>query len=81
MVLKLGLLCTNAMPESRPAMEQVVQYLNQDLPLPIFSPSTPGIGAFMPVSMEALSAIGVSSVRNSSVSMFVTHTILDGHGR
>ena len=81
MVLKLGLLCTNAMPESRPAMEQVVQYLNQDLPLPNFSPSTPGIGAFMPVSMEPLSAIGVSSVRNSSVSMFVTHTILDGHGR
>ncbi|KAG7559766.1 Protein kinase domain [Arabidopsis thaliana x Arabidopsis arenosa] len=81
MVLKLGLLCTNAMPESRPAMEQVVQYLNRDLPLPDFSPSTPGIGAFMPVSMEALSAIGVSSIRNSSVSMFVTHTILDGHGR
>ncbi|XP_010425968.1 PREDICTED: L-type lectin-domain containing receptor kinase I.3-like [Camelina sativa] len=81
MVLKLGLLCTNAMPESRPSMGQVVQYLNRDLPLPDFLPSNPGIGAFMPVSVEALSAIGVPSLRNSSVSMFVTHTILDGHGR
>ncbi|XP_023638749.1 L-type lectin-domain containing receptor kinase I.3 isoform X1 [Capsella rubella] len=81
MVLKLGLLCTNAMPESRPSMEQVVQYLNRDLPLPDFSPSTPGIGAFMPVSAVASSAIEVSRLRNSSVSMFVTHTILDGHGR
>ncbi|KAL1203271.1 L-type lectin-domain containing receptor kinase I.3 [Cardamine amara subsp. amara] len=81
MVLKLGLLCTDAMPESRPGMGQVVQYLNRDLPLPDFSPSTPGIGAFMPVSMEASSAIGVPSLRNSSISLFVTHTILDGHGR
>ncbi|KAL1203273.1 L-type lectin-domain containing receptor kinase I.3 [Cardamine amara subsp. amara] len=81
MVLKLGLLCTNAMPESRPAMGQVVQYLNRDLPMPKFSPSTPGIGAFMPVSMQASSAIGVSILRNSSVSLFVSHTILDGHGR
>ncbi|CAH2065352.1 unnamed protein product [Thlaspi arvense] len=81
MVLKLGLLCTNAMSEPRPTMAQVVQYLNRDLPLPDFSPDTPGIGAFMPVSMVAESAIEVPSVRNSSFSMFVTHTILDGHGR
>ncbi|VVB04946.1 unnamed protein product [Arabis nemorensis] len=81
MVLKLGLLCTNAMPESRPAMGQVVQYLSLDLPLPEFSPYTPGIGAFMPVSMEASSAIGIPRLRNSSFSMFVTHTIFDGHGR
>ncbi|ESQ37478.1 hypothetical protein EUTSA_v10002842mg [Eutrema salsugineum] len=81
LVLKLGLLCTNAVPESRPAMAQVVQYLNLDLPLPDFSPYTPGIGAFMPVSMEALSAIVFPSLRNSSFSMFVTHTILEGHGR
>ncbi|XP_023638599.1 putative L-type lectin-domain containing receptor kinase I.4 [Capsella rubella] len=78
MVLKLGLLCTNAVPESRPSMGQVVQYLSQDLPLPDISPYTPGIGAFMHVSMEASSAI---CVPNSSIPMFVTHTILGGYGR
>ncbi|KAL1197271.1 L-type lectin-domain containing receptor kinase I.3 [Cardamine amara subsp. amara] len=81
MVLKLGLLCTNAMPESRPVMRQVVQFLNRDLPLPEFLLDGPGIGAFMPVSMEASSSIGVPILRNSSISLFVTHTILDGHGR
>ncbi|CAN8255021.1 unnamed protein product [Cochlearia groenlandica] len=81
MALKLGLLCTNAMPESRPAMGQVVQYLSMNLPLPDISPSSSGIGAFMPVSVEASSAISSSSLRNSSFSMFVTHTILEGHGR
>ncbi|CAA7030945.1 unnamed protein product [Microthlaspi erraticum] len=82
MVLKLGLLCTNAMPESRPTMGQVVQYLNLDLTLPDISPYTPGIGAFMPVSMEASSsASGVPNSRTSSITMFVTHTILDGQGR
>ncbi|KAF3598086.1 hypothetical protein DY000_02020985 [Brassica cretica] len=64
MVLKLGLLCTNAAPESRPAMGQVVQYLNQSVPLPDFSPYSPGIGAFMPVSMLASFNIGVPNSRN-----------------
>ncbi|KFK33933.1 hypothetical protein AALP_AA5G080000 [Arabis alpina] len=81
MVLKLGLLCTNAMPESRPAMGQVVQYLSMDLPLPEFLLYSPGIGSFMPVSMEASSAIVIPSLRSSSFSMFVTHTVIDGPGR
>ncbi|CAN8277865.1 unnamed protein product [Cochlearia groenlandica] len=33
LVMKLGLLCTNIVPESRPTMEQVVLYLNENLPL------------------------------------------------
>ncbi|KAL1208095.1 L-type lectin-domain containing receptor kinase I.3 [Cardamine amara subsp. amara] len=83
MVLKLGLICTNALPETRPTMGQVVQYLNRNLPLPDFSPYSPGIGAVMPFSMETSSsvAIGIPNPRNSSISMFVTHSILDGHGR
>ncbi|CAN7126424.1 unnamed protein product [Brassica rapa subsp. narinosa] len=81
MVLKLGLLCTNADPESRPAMGQVVQYLNQSVPLPDFSPYSPGIGAFMPVSMLASFNIGVPNSRNLSMPTFVSHTILEGHGR
>ncbi|KAL1197279.1 L-type lectin-domain containing receptor kinase I.3 [Cardamine amara subsp. amara] len=83
MVLKLGLICTNALPETRPTMGQVVQYLNRNLPLPDFSPYSPGIGAVIPFSMETSSsvAIGIPNPRNSSISMFVTHSILDGHGR
>ncbi|XP_013641307.2 L-type lectin-domain containing receptor kinase I.3-like [Brassica napus] len=81
MVLKLGLLCTNAIPEARPTMGQVVQYLNLDLPLPDFSLNSPGIGAFMPVSMEASSTISASNSRSTSIPMFVTHTILRGSGR
>ncbi|KAL1197277.1 putative L-type lectin-domain containing receptor kinase I.1 [Cardamine amara subsp. amara] len=43
-VLKLGLLCTSIVPESRPNMEQVVQYINSHQKLPEFSPNFPGIG-------------------------------------
>ncbi|KAG2329907.1 hypothetical protein Bca4012_020566 [Brassica carinata] len=81
MVLKLGLLCTNAKPEARPTMGQVVQYLNLDLTLPDFSLNSPGIGAFMPVSIEASSSISASNSRSASIPMFVTHTILRGSGR
>ncbi|KAF8083387.1 hypothetical protein N665_0776s0012 [Sinapis alba] len=81
MVLKLGLLCTNAIPEARPTMGQVVQYLNLDLTLPDFSLNSPGIGAFMPLSMEASSTISASNSRSTSIPMFVTHTILGGSGR
>jgi len=34
LVLKLGLLCSNPIPEARPVMRQVVQYLEGDAPLP-----------------------------------------------
>ncbi|KAG7538654.1 Legume lectin domain [Arabidopsis suecica] len=51
MVLKLGLLCTNIVAESRPTMEQVVQYINWNLPLPNFSPESPGIGVSSPFMM------------------------------
>ncbi|CAH8325466.1 unnamed protein product [Eruca vesicaria subsp. sativa] len=67
--------------KSRPSMGQVVQYLNLDLFLPDFSLNSPGIGAFMPVSMEASSTISASNSRSTSIPMFVTHTILGGNGR
>ncbi|KAF8082754.1 hypothetical protein N665_0809s0055 [Sinapis alba] len=57
MVMKLGLLCSNIVPESRPTMEQVVLYLNQNLPLPDFSPYTLGIGTFAPVLVDASSLV------------------------
>ncbi|KAM0937349.1 putative protein kinase RLK-Pelle-L-LEC family [Dioscorea sansibarensis] len=37
LVLKLGLLCSHPLPESRPSMRQVVQYLNGDAQLPPLS--------------------------------------------
>ncbi|KAI9112257.1 hypothetical protein K1719_016780 [Acacia pycnantha] len=39
LVLKLGLLCSNFQPESRPRMRQVVQYLNLEVPFPDISSS------------------------------------------
>jgi serine/threonine protein kinase len=76
MVLKLGLFCTNDVPESRPDMGQVMQYLSQKQPLPDFSADSPGIGGFMPVSVEPSSTIGIPDS-----SMHVTHSILEGYGR
>ncbi|XP_019058245.1 PREDICTED: probable L-type lectin-domain containing receptor kinase I.6 [Tarenaya hassleriana] len=64
MVLKLGLLCTNVLPEFRPTMGHVVQYLNWDLPLPDFSPYTPGVRSILllcfPQFEEAVSTINLS---------------------
>ncbi|CAN7005949.1 unnamed protein product [Brassica rapa subsp. trilocularis] len=86
MVLKLGLLCTNVAAESRPNMEQVVQYINQNLPLPNFSPDSPGIGVYIPVLLEAAFTSRSSLAPSDSPpsphnSMFVTHTITYGDGR
>ncbi|CAH2065350.1 unnamed protein product [Thlaspi arvense] len=66
LVLKLGLLCTNIVPESRPTMEQVVLYLNENLPLPDFSPYTLGIGSFTPVVVDAASVTVSWTSRNWS---------------
>ncbi|KAG2333471.1 hypothetical protein Bca52824_004651 [Brassica carinata] len=86
MVLKIGLLCTNVDAESRPAMEQVVQYMNKNLPLPNFSPDSPGIGVYIPVFLDAACTSRSSLVPSSSPpsphnSMFITHTITYGDGR
>ncbi|KAG2311074.1 hypothetical protein Bca52824_022631 [Brassica carinata] len=56
MVMKLGMLCSNIVPETRPSIEQVVLYLNKNLPLPDFSPYTLGIGT-APVLVDASSLV------------------------
>ncbi|XP_039137171.1 L-type lectin-domain containing receptor kinase SIT2-like isoform X2 [Dioscorea cayenensis subsp. rotundata] len=38
LVLKLGLLCCHPVPTSRPSMNQAMEYLNGDSPLPEFTP-------------------------------------------
>ncbi|CAH2065355.1 unnamed protein product [Thlaspi arvense] len=93
MVLKLGLLCTSIVPDSRPTMEQVVQYINMHQTLPDFSPDTPGVGVSTPVLMgvpslginfsSGFSSASPPSVSSSSAnnSMFISHTIIYGDGR
>uniref|UniRef100_A0A0D3BHC4 non-specific serine/threonine protein kinase n=1 Tax=Brassica oleracea var. oleracea TaxID=109376 RepID=A0A0D3BHC4_BRAOL len=91
MVLKIGLICMNAVAELRPSMEEVMQYLNGSLKLPDITPHSPGIGSFVPLIMgsyplpaspttETLSASLYSS-SSANDSTFVTHSIVYGHGR
>ncbi|CAN8277861.1 unnamed protein product [Cochlearia groenlandica] len=90
MVLKLGLLCTSIVPNSRPNMEQAVQLINRHQLLPEFSPDTPGIGVSTPVLMglpslafTSASSASPQSMSSSSAnnSMYISHTIIYGDGR
>ncbi|KAG7613665.1 Legume lectin domain [Arabidopsis suecica] len=49
------------LPESRPTMEQVILYLNQNLPLPDFSPYTVGISNHSSVLIDAASLVASRS--------------------
>ncbi|EOA13026.1 hypothetical protein CARUB_v10026022mg [Capsella rubella] len=83
-VLKLGLLCANLAPDSRPTMEQVVQYLNGNLAMPEFWPNSPGIGVLSPMGLSPaqlmIPSLSLSS-SSSNNSMFITHSVLYGSGR
>ncbi|CAN6812190.1 unnamed protein product [Brassica oleracea] len=74
MVMKLGLLCSNIVPESRPTMEQVVLHLNENMPLPDFSPYTLGIGTFAPVLVDAASLVVSSASWSWSASSSANHS-------
>ncbi|XP_009120563.1 putative L-type lectin-domain containing receptor kinase I.10 [Brassica rapa] len=67
MVMKLGLLCSSTVPESRPTMEQVVLYLNNSLPLPDVSPYTVGVSSHSSVLIDAASLVASSSWSASSI--------------
>jgi hypothetical protein len=41
LVLKLGLMCSHPLPNARPSMRQVIQYLDGDMLLPNLSPQHP----------------------------------------
>ncbi|ESQ42315.1 hypothetical protein EUTSA_v10012880mg [Eutrema salsugineum] len=68
LVMKLGLLCSNIVPESRPTMEQVVLYLNKSLPLPDVSPYTVGFSSHSSVLIDAASLVASGSWSASSIS-------------
>ncbi|KAK1323015.1 L-type lectin-domain containing receptor kinase IV.1 [Acorus calamus] len=44
LVLKLGLLCTHIIPQARPSMKQVMQFLDRDVELPNLSPDYMNVG-------------------------------------
>lgn len=86
MVLKLGLLCTNGVPDLRPSMEDIVQYLNGSLELPDISPNSPGIGSFTPLIIGSNPPVSPSTKTfytssSANDSTFVTHSIIHGDGR
>ncbi|KAF8100419.1 hypothetical protein N665_0224s0006 [Sinapis alba] len=82
-VMKAGLLCANLDSDARPSMEQVVQYLNGNIALPEFWPSSPGIGILKPTAFSPaqlmLPSLSLSS--SSSNNSFMTHSIIYGSGR
>lgn len=82
-VLKLGLLCANLVPDARPSMEQVVQYVNGNMDLPEFWPHSPGIGVLTPMALSParLTIPSPSLSSSSNNSMFVTHSVVYGSGR
>ncbi|KAG2329905.1 hypothetical protein Bca52824_001085 [Brassica carinata] len=91
MVLKLGLICMNAVAELRPSMEEVMQYLNEGLKLPDITPNSPGVGSFLPLIMGSspLPASPITETSSASLyssspandSTFVTHSFVYGQGR
>ena len=82
LVMKVGLLCTNLVPEARPEMERVVQYLEELVPLPDFEPDSPGIGVLSSVMVGGSSSVVVSDGSGPvTESMFITHSIQYGEGR
>lgn len=44
LVLKVGLLCSCAIPRARPNMRQVVQFLEDNVPLPVLSSQAITVG-------------------------------------
>ncbi|KAF8100386.1 hypothetical protein N665_0225s0004 [Sinapis alba] len=91
MVLKVGLLCTNSVVEMRPSIEEVVQYLNERLKLPDISPNSLGIGSFAPFIIRSNILLASHTTKtfytsfysssSGNDSAFVTHSIINGHGR
>ncbi|XP_028783449.1 L-type lectin-domain containing receptor kinase IV.1-like [Neltuma alba] len=77
LVLKLGLVCSDSNPLSRPTMRQVVQYLNWEVPLPDLSSlslcsASPGLSfgrhqAFLQSTMSFPSFVDQSLSHSSSV--------------
>jgi hypothetical protein len=75
LVLRLGLLCSHPLPPARPAMRQIVQYLDGDAPLPELSPTYQGFNmlslmqdqGFDPYIMSfPMSSTGISTISDLS---------------
>ncbi|CAL4985540.1 unnamed protein product [Urochloa decumbens] len=64
LVLKLGLLCSHSLPTARPGMRLVMKYLDEDLPLPEFSPDylTTTDAAYQVLDVSPSVAISITSL-------------------
>jgi len=73
LVLKLGLLCSHAIPAARPSMRQVVQFLDGDADLQELPHDSPIFGTFTTnESSDSMSFLSHASTR----SMSTTNSIL-----
>jgi hypothetical protein len=68
LVLKLGLLCSHPLPNARPTMRQVMQYLDGDMVLPDLSPEYFGFAVMERMYSRELSKETMACV-SSSMSM------------
>ncbi|RLN35284.1 hypothetical protein C2845_PM03G10650 [Panicum miliaceum] len=78
LVLKLGLMCAHPLPNARPSMRRVVQYLDSDQLVPDLSPGymsysvmsmmqNDGFDSYVMSSKPSMTSVGVSSVSVLSV--------------
>ncbi|WVZ59117.1 hypothetical protein U9M48_009312 [Paspalum notatum var. saurae] len=66
LVLKLGLLCSHPVPDARPSMRQVVQYLDGDAPLPEPPPSYQSFTALAMMQNEGFDSFAASYPSSSA---------------
>jgi hypothetical protein len=68
LVLKLGLLCSHPVPDARPSMRQVMQYLDGDMKLPEAMPESLSLGMKALMQIEGFDSYIMSQASSSTVS-------------
>ncbi|KAL6637946.1 hypothetical protein ACP70R_025518 [Stipagrostis hirtigluma subsp. patula] len=79
LALKLGLLCSHPLPNVRPSMRQVMQYLEGDMPLPELTPSHLSFSMLALMQNEGFDSYVLSASHPSSTALSIgTITGLSG---
>ena len=61
-MLKLGLLCSHPLPNARPCMRKVMQYLEHGKPAPDLSPTYVSYGMMALMQIEGFDSSGVARI-------------------
>ncbi|XP_025798946.1 L-type lectin-domain containing receptor kinase IV.1-like isoform X2 [Panicum hallii] len=69
LVLKLGLLCSHPLPNARPSMRKVMQYLEHGKPAPDLSPTYVSYGMMALMQIEGFDSFVMSSCPTSATSI------------